>query len=164
MKMTAEVFGFRDLEAAMADLTKAAGRGVMTRALRNAAQPLKADIVTFAPFNGIKESVAVSTKLDPREKRLSRGQQKSTSMVFVGPSYDLGSGGRLAHLFEYGTGPRFRKNGGATGRLAMRPFMRPAWDAYKGKAIDLLKFEMAVEIDKATKRAQRKAARQARGK
>lgn len=59
--------------------------------------------------------------------------------------------GRLAHLFEFGTDPRYRKKvkgkgggigrlkkilsgkQGATGRMPKRPFFRPVIDEYKGE-------------------------------
>lgn len=38
---------------------------------------------------------------------------------------------------EYGTGPRYTKSGRFTGVMPAHPFMRPAWESNKKKALDI---------------------------
>ena len=72
--------------------------------------------------------------------------------MFVGPSYDLGAGGRHGHLLEFGTA-----------HSAAQPFMRPAWDQDHKALLERLKVEIWTEIKKSMARAERKAARLAAG-
>ena len=48
-------------------------------------------------------------------------------------------------------------------RQSPRPFMRPAWEAGKGQALESVKTILTEEIAKATQRAARKAMRQKKG-
>ena len=45
--------------------------------------------------------------------------------VLIGPKYPEGS---LAHLFEYGTAPRYTDSGEFRGEMEAQPFMRPAFE------------------------------------
>lgn len=164
MKSTVKVEGLRDLEAAMADLTKAASRGVARRTLAAATKPLIADMQARAPTKGIIASIGAGSKISRRNAR-----QQSAFLgpfggveLFVGPSRALDKDSRLAHLFEFGTRDRVqKKTGRKTGRMTPRPFIRPAWDANANKSLDIIKTQMWQEIEKATERAARKAARAA---
>ena len=49
--------------------------------------------------------------------------------VIVGPRRKNGYKGFAAHLVEYGTKQRTRKNGGSTGVMPKHPFMKPAFDS-----------------------------------
>lgn len=54
---------------------------------------------------------------------------------------------RLAHFFEYGTGPRKRKGGGSTGHIEARPFMRPAADQAGPRAVQEIARRLGVNIE-----------------
>jgi hypothetical protein len=78
-----------------------------------------------------------------------------SAMVAIDRNYKDANGtevGYYAHLFEFGTGPRYRRStrqkggglgnlmkviagtaGGYTGRIAARPFFRPVVDAWRGE-------------------------------
>jgi HK97 gp10 family phage protein len=157
--MSVKVNGLSDLDKALSELTKATGRNVARRAMLAAGQPIRDAMVQNAPGH-IKDAIEIGTKLTPRQAKLSRAN-KSPIEIYVGVSYRLGMRGRTAHLFEFGTRQRVRKNGGATGRIAARPFVRPAWDQHKGTALEILKDEMWKNVQKATERARRKAERDA---
>ena len=45
---------------------------------------------------------------------------------------------RIAHILEFGTAPRQRKNGGYTGQIKARPFLRPALDTKGREAVDVI--------------------------
>lgn len=166
MKFSVSVEGLKDLDAALLDLSKSVARGAMRRALIKAATPIRDTMKAYAPGiagGGLKQSIEIGPKLTPAQAKAHRrmGTERSAVELFVGPSYKLGRGGRLAHLFEFGTRERARKSGGRTGKIRMQPFARPAWDAEQGNAVSILKTSLWQEVDKATQRAQKKAARQA---
>ena len=165
----ATVTGLREIEKAMEGLTKAAGRGVLRRALFKVSEPLVEAMKTGAARDDgdLMKSITASTKLDRRQAARHKRQARATgdkfaAEIFVGPSYDLGAGGRHGHLVEFGTAPHV--NGGQfAGTMhpgtKAQPFMRPAWDGGKDKLMNDLKAELWAEIDKAAARAARKAAR-----
>jgi HK97 gp10 family phage protein len=164
MKATVKVEGLRDLEAAMMELTKSAARGVARRTLTEATKPLVADMQSRAPTKGIVASIGVGPKISRRNMRQQAAFLGKFNGVelFVGPSRALDKDARLAHLFEFGTRDRVqKKTGRATGRMTPRPFIRPAWDANADRALEIIKTQTWQEIQKATERAQRKAARAA---
>lgn len=153
MTVSVKLEGWKEMDEALEELSKAAGKGALRRALKKAAQPLVDKMKSMAPVDDgdLRDSIAVSTKLDKRQAGLHRKMfrdDKAAVEMFVGPSYNLGAGGRHGHLQEFGTehhGPQ--------------PFARPAWDSDKMDLLDRLGDELWTEIDKAVARARRKAAR-----
>jgi hypothetical protein len=65
---------------------------------------------------------------------------------------------RKAHLVEYGTGSRRRKRRGATGEVKARPFLRPAYDAHRGRIMDRAAKELGLRLQKKINRAVRQNA------
>ena len=164
MKVEVSVEGFADLDRALGDLSRAAGRRALRKALRAAAEPIASEMRSKTR-GGLRESITVSNKLAPRQARISRRIGASTAAVelFVGPSYELGSGGRAAHLIEFGTQQRVQETTGrATGRIKAAPFARPAWDNNKSKSLGIIRTQLWQEIKAATARAEAKALRAAR--
>lgn len=151
--VTMKVEGFRELEKALEQFSQSVGRGVMRRALKKAAQPIADAMRSGAPEDegDLKESIAVSTKLSDRQKRMHKkmfSDDKASVEMFVGA-------GPLpqAHLQEFGTVDQ-----------SPQPFARPAWDSNKNQALETIKTELWSEIEKSAARAARKTARQqARG-
>jgi len=153
-KTTVHVEGLRELDAALGELPKTTGKAVLRRVLKKAGQPIADDMRAKAPDdpvthgNDLRSSIAVSTKLSKRQAKLHRKMfknDKASAEVFVGA-------GPLpyAHLQEFGTahhGPQ--------------AFARPAWDANKGRALDIIANDLGGGIMKAAKRLAKKAARQA---
>lgn len=140
-----KVEGLRELDKALGELPKSTGKNVLRRTLKKAGEPLRADWASRAPkaTGDLSESVAISTKLGPRQKRLQRKRHKSTVEVFVGA-------GKLpqAHLQEWGSAHH-----------APQPHARPAWDANQMRTLEIVKSELSNEIEAARKRLARKAAR-----
>lgn len=169
--VTFDVQGFAELEAALDNLSKAAGKGVLRRSLKKAAQPTADLAASMAPkkTGKLSKSIIVGAKLDGRQARMHKKMfrdDKSAVTLFVGPSYLLGDKGRHGHLVEFGTAPHI--NGGVFAGTqnpgtAARPFMRPAWEQDKHAMLDRLSDELWSELEKSVKRAERKAARQAGG-
>ena len=149
---TVKVTGFKDLEAALTNLSKAAGKGVLRRALKNAATPIADAASAMAPqgeTGNLKSSFVYSTKLNKRQAKMHRKMFRDDRAAVEG---FVGSNDPAAVQQEFGNinhGPQ--------------PALRPAWDAGKGKVLDDLGREMWSEFDKAAARAARKAARQSKG-
>jgi hypothetical protein len=142
-------------------MEKTYARQAVNRTLRAAASPIETAMRGLAPA-GLKDTITTSARLSKRQRRLNvRFAERSALELFVGPSYEIGRGGRQAHLLEFGTKERRQKKGRRTGRIRARPFVRPAWDAEQRNALSIIKTQLWQEIDKATQRAQRKAARDA---
>jgi hypothetical protein len=76
--------------------------------LMGSAQQMGAEMARTAPSSRVARSVSVR---DDRKHGVS-----------IVPRHNL------AHLFEFGTGPRYRQSGGYTGIMAPRPFVWPAVD------------------------------------
>ncbi|WP_037437156.1 HK97-gp10 family putative phage morphogenesis protein [Sinorhizobium fredii] len=142
--VTVKVEGLQDLERALKELPQANAKAVLRRTLKEAGEPIAKTARSLAPKHDmyLSESVDVSTKLSRRQ----RGLHKKASPVemFIGPGPDP-----AAHLQEFGSGP---------GHHA-QPFMRPAWDQNKEKALDTIANLTWVEIEKAAKRLAKKAAK-----
>lgn len=167
MTVTMKIEGFSELEAALDEISKSAGKGVLRRSLKIAATPMVALAKAGVPVDKgtLRDSIAVSSKLDKRQagqhRKMFRDDKASVEM-FVGPSYNLGKGGRHAHLVEFGTKPH--ANGGKfAGTMhpgtRPQPFMRPAWDKDQKAMLDRIGKELWVQLDKSIARAARKSAR-----
>jgi HK97 gp10 family phage protein len=83
-----------------------------------------------------------------RDARRAAGGEGSFAEVYVGPDAEI----FYAHLVEFGTA-----------HSSPQPFMRPAFEQTKGKALDIIKSELGGEIDKAVARMKRRAAKKAAG-
>lgn len=156
--------GLRDLDAALGQFSKGVGRGVLRRALRQAGAPIEQDAAARAPVGSrtsgdphpgqLARSVETGTKLSRRQKRLARKPPVKTVSGFrsepsKGVEIYVGAGPLpQAHMNEFG---------GANN--APRPFLRPAWDANKMKALDTIKRALAEEIAKTAARIAKRLAR-----
>lgn len=152
MSVTMKLSGFRDLERELEKLSQAAGKGALRRSLKKSATPLAEKMRDRASEaeGDLKESIAVSTRLSPRQRKLHRKtvrDDKASVEMFVGA-------GPLpqAHLEEFGSIHN-----------APRPFARPAWDSDRTEMLDRLREELWAEISKSVKRAEARAARAAKG-
>lgn len=152
MATRVKVEGLRELEQALRELPKATGKAVLRRVLKQIAQPIADQAEQLAPRDtgALQASIGVSTKLSRRQrgvhKKMFKDDRASVEM-FIGP-------GALpqATLREFGGDGQPPK-----------PFMRPAWDANKGPALETVKSSLWSEIQKAAKRLAKKAARIAAG-
>lgn len=140
---TVKVEGLKDLENALKQLPQANAKAVLRRTLKEAGEPIAKSARAKAPkFEmHLSESIDVGTKLSRRQAGLHKKQ--SPVEMFVGPGPDP-----AAHLDEFGSvhGPA-------------QPFMRPAWDENKDKALDTIANLTWVEIEKTAARLAKKAAK-----
>lgn len=143
-RQTVKVEGLRELERALKELPRATGKNVLRRALTKAGAPIEADAERLAPVRTghLVQSIGTGRKLTRRQRKQHRPE--SPVEVFVGAAEPK------AHLQEFGTGAG-----------PAQPFLRPAFDSNKMRALDMVKTELATEIEKARARLARKAAREA---
>lgn len=165
MNMIVQVSGLAALDRALAELPKATARNVLKRTLEKAAVPIVDEAKRLVPVNTgrLRDSIAASPKIKNKvgsaefasamraglgkdaavsalrsARRAAKGQG-SFAEIFVGPS------GRkvipYAHIMEFGSV-----------KDAPQPYMRPAWDATKRQALDIIKAELGNEIIKTARR------------
>ncbi|MDX1219049.1 hypothetical protein CN188_09675 [Sinorhizobium meliloti] len=146
MRIKVKVEGFKELDKALQQLTRATAKGVARRVLAKAAEPIaeagRAN-APLGPTGNLKASYGVGTKLTRRQSKLHR--KESPVEVFVGPNDPA------AIQTEFGNEHQ-----------AAEPHMRPAWDANKDRALEIISEELGSEIEKAAARAAKRAARLAR--
>lgn len=146
------IAGLSELNRALGELPKATGKAVLLRVLRDAAEPVAAAMRARAPSDPTDElpdiipSIGVGTKLSDRQARLHKKMfrdDRAAAEMFVGV-------GKIphSHLQEWGTAHH-----------AAQPFARPAWDATKDQALDIVAGDLGDEIAKAAKRLAKKAAK-----
>lgn len=136
---------FRELEKMLDQLPKAMSKAVLRNALKKAAKPIKEQAASTAP-GSIGKSMKIATQRTGRRVRA-----RKAVFVFVGPTEPH------SHLVENGTGPRYHANGKYVGEMPPNPFLRPAWDANKGKSLGILTKEIEAELLKAVKRLRTRA-------
>lgn len=154
MSVTIQLEGFRELEQELQQFSRAVGKGVLRRALLDAAQPLVKAAAGMAPddprtgTDDLKASIVASTKLNKRQRKLHRKMfrnDKASVEIFVGtndPAAVQQEFGNINH--------------------PPQAFMRPAWDADKAAIIPRIAAAIRVQVDKAAQRAARRAAKRAR--
>lgn len=147
--MAVRLEGFRELDAALAELPKATQRNVLRRVLRNAAKPTLAAMEARAPRDTgwTAGSLAISNTLNPANRREQKREGKAFAEVYVGST--RGSAAAFQEFgTEYGTSIR-----------PPRPYLRPAWEDTNGEALSIIQSQLGAEIEKARARRARKAAR-----
>jgi HK97 gp10 family phage protein len=142
-KVTMTLEGLSDLADAISELPKATQPNVVKRALNAAADPIQQAAASMAPHltGALQRSIIIGTKLSRAQAKTLTKESKIE--LFVGA-------GSLAQAItqEFGTVHN-----------RPQPFMRPAWAANSRKALDIIKDQLATEIEKARQRLARKAAR-----
>lgn len=172
MSVTVSVSGLKELDQALGYLPKATARNVLKRTLDKAAQPIVEEakrLAPVAPVNGgtLRDSITASTRVKNKvgnaeysaamraglgkdaarsallaARRANKGKG-SFAETYVGPARGKGVI-RYAHIVEFGSND-----------TAPQPYMRPAWDGNKDKALEIIKAELGNEIIKAARRVGR---------
>lgn len=148
MAVTVKLTGFKELEQALIeDLPKTTAKNVLKRSAITAMAKLEARAKDLAPKDDGTLADSITTK-PVKAKRASRTRYAASSGVTVA------------------TGPTGRPEGGnaawqefGTVHMAANPFMRPAADAEIEGVLEVVREELAAQIDKAKTRIARKAAR-----
>lgn len=169
MSVIVSVTGIADLDKALGNLSKATARNVLLRTLTKAAEPIRDEAKRLAPFKTgkLRDSIKISARMKNKvgnaeysaAMRSGLGKEAARSAllaarkaakgkgsfaeVFIGPAKGRGVI-RYAHIVEFGSV-----------ETAMKPYMRPAWDAQKDAALRMIKGELADQIMRAARRVGR---------
>lgn len=130
---TYKIEGLKELDAALGKLPEATAKKVLQDVGKKALEPVEKAARLYARYRtgGLKKSVTVSTRL---AKNAASGstQDRSTVNVYTGSSKQAPH----AHMLEFGTS-----------HSSPRPFLRPAWDQNADKVLEIVKKELAWQIN-----------------
>lgn len=168
MRVTTKVVGLKELDAALAEFSKATARNIAVRSLMKAAEPMAEAAREKAPEKSgdLKRSIKVTKEKPPghaskaafaevmrrggtasqaaaAQRAYNRENPGAFAEVFVAPD-------RLAQAWPQEIG---------TANHPPHPYMRPAFEETKEQSLEILATEMKAEIDRAAERARRKALR-----
>jgi HK97 gp10 family phage protein len=165
--MTVHVEGLKELDAALGELSKSLAKGVLSRTLVKAGKIIAAVAEQNAPTatGGLKRSIIATTKKPSDIK--SAGKAAYAAAMRSGASR-AEAGAALRGATASGKGAYAEAFVGPDRRPAIiqewgtfnqpaQPFMRPAWDAKQGEALNVIKTELGAEIQKTAKRAAARA-------
>jgi HK97 gp10 family phage protein len=178
--------GFKELEAALRELPERVGRNAARKAVARAGQEMADDMREFAPVDDgdLRDSIVSTVKTrnldglaEYAASKQSGGSTKEAVAALRSARRDAKASGSQkghriearagpsaphAHLVEFGTAPRhWKSNGKFTGSMPPQPYMRPAWDYGKDKALRTIKDGLTQDVKEA---AQRVAKRRGRAK
>lgn len=177
MKTVVQIHGLKELDASLGQLTKATGRNVLRRVLIKAGQPIAdaARAIVQRDTGELYDSITVSSRI----KNSTGNAEYHAVMQDGGSKAEAGAALRAARAESRGTGSfaevqvgpaQARTKQDAIKRIVVEfgsvdqpphPYMRPAWEAEKDHALEIIKRDLRGEIDKAAKRAARRAAAKA---
>lgn len=147
--MTVKVDGLDGLLEALQEIpSRATEKNTVKRALKQAAEPMRALAAALAPYRAednpmhLRESIIISDKTVANDP--DPGAPAGSVTVFFGPDKRL----RQHHGIEMEFG---------TFKDQAQPFMRPAWEARKEESLKLVGYYMWVEIDGSLSRIAAKA-------
>jgi HK97 gp10 family phage protein len=157
-----DLLGDKELMRKLDKLSSKIGRSVLRKAVRAGTPDVLKDARSRVP----KDTGNLKKSMGRKFKWYNR---TGTYVVVVGPRHraekttvQRGSftktktakaiKGFHGHLVEYGTKPRYTKNGVFRGIGPAQPFMRPAWDANRKKAEQLAVAKLLAEVEKEAKR------------
>lgn len=163
-RVTVKIDGLAETNRNLLALGPRAGKAVLRRVLKKAAEPIYQAAKARAPVRSedreiyfgpkgnrklrlpgtTRALVLSSNKLTQRQARTARKEGKDSAEHYVG------SRDRVARLIEFGTV-----------EAPAQPFLRPAWDQNKDEALRIIIRELDEEIVKTAGRQARRAARAA---
>lgn len=148
-------------------------KATMRRALLDVARPIADVAALLAPVGRetgkphLKAKIIASTQLSARQRRGRARSGPNEAFVFIG-SGPRGPG----VLVEFGTGPRRQRTnhpgarghggshpGKSTGQMRPHPFLRPAWEGGKDRALDDFGKALWRQIARSAERLARRQAR-----
>lgn len=143
MKVTVRVEGLKELDAQLGRLKASTAKGVLRRVGKAALTPFDNAWRAAAPHltGTLQRSGGVGSKLTRSQR--AAVERQSFVEVFAGPGANP-----QAIIQEFGS---------STNRP--QPFARPAWDATKGQALEIVKTQLGDEITRTAARAARRAAK-----
>jgi len=173
-----ELHGAAELEAALRELPFRVAKTTLRRALLKAAVPMAEAGQANAPAEHLKRRLIVSSQLSRRQKAKAGRQVRATSGTYVATIHVGEMPSRLAHLFEFGSAPRYttgkgdarRKSGAAVtsmkagayrGRMLAQPYMRPAFDQTAPVVLRNFGMILGREIERSATRLYKRQAKRA---
>lgn len=173
--------GFAELDAKLAELPDRIAKGAAVRGMKKAARVIADDQERLAN-PGLRDTIVVKAKArnltglsefgavlgaggTRREASAAlRGARRERGSEGTRVTVTIGSTSPLAHLFEFGTKPRFQTTTGRyTGIMPAQPLVRPSFDHNKEAALAAIKREITVEVGKSQARIAKRASRLAGG-
>lgn len=141
--VTFKVEGLAELDAKLGELSQSAAKGVLRRVGRKALVPFDEAWRARAPvLSGVlSRSGSIGSKLSRSQRKAH--ERESFIEVFAGP----------------GTNPQAIQTEFGNRHEAAQPYARPAWDATKDQALQIVRTELGGEIAKAAGRATKRAAK-----
>lgn len=142
-RVTVSVAGLKDLDKALGQLKASTAKGVLRRVGKAALASFDEAWRAAAPHlsGKLEESGSVGSKLSRGQR--AEHERESFVEVFAGP-------GPLPQAIV-------QEFGSATN--TPQPFVRPAWEATKDQALEIVKTELGAEIVKTKARAAKRAAK-----
>lgn len=140
MKTTVQIEGMVALGEAFdelaAEIGPRKGRTILRQTLQDAAKPIRDDAQAKAPVDkgGLRASIKVGGTLSRRQK--ASHTKESEVEVFIGPS-----GSSKSIVQEFGSAAQ-----------PPQPYMRPAWEGGKERALDHIQTAMSTRIEKAARK------------
>jgi len=149
------VSGFADLYANLDGLTLKQKQQDLGPLLVKALTPMSLVAISLAPDDpetpppyDLKSSIKVGTR--QRSGRRNRAQGKYGARAYMGPTKE---GYPQAMFAEFGTGERFHKDPvKSVGMMRAVPYMRPAWDAGRYGALEIIKAGFAETVFNSVKK------------
>lgn len=166
--MKVQLEGWRELEAALADLGKSLGKGVLRRVGIRALTPMAEDARAKAPNDpetpeSIAETIIVTTRRPAGAKSAAQrafgAVRAAGGGVAEGRAAAKAAGGAVEVFMGPNRDPKAVQQEFGNSRHGPQPFMRPAFAAGAQDALDAVAGDLGAEIEKT---AQRRAARLAR--
>ena len=145
-----EVRGFKELDRALGELPKSTGKNVLKRVAIKAMKRMEDGMAQRAPRDDgtLANSMRTQAVKATRQRGQTRFDARNGVEVITGPAPEGRMDRANAGFQEFGTV-----------KMPAQPYMRPAADYEAEGVIEVLKDELATQIDKAVTRIQRKAAR-----
>lgn len=167
MRFKLKIDGLKDFDKALGEFSKATARGIITRALKKAAAPIEAQAENNAPkaTGQLKRSVQTvvirqnAGKAAFAQAMRSGASRSEAAQAARSANRDAAGAGASATVRVQATAPHAHFIEFGTQTAPAQPFMGPAFQSGRGKAVSAIKTELGKEIDKAAKRAARRAAR-----
>lgn len=167
MTITLKVEGLREIEAALQELGDVKVRKASARrALVKAAKPMLDDMQQSAPVlrghlkRGIRIGAPGNVGSQAFARVLQSGGSKDEAVAAMREVRRSASGIEIA--IGPGRHPQAIFQEFGTENHAPQPFVRPAWEAGKDKALNDIKRELWADIEKTARRAANKSARLAK--
>lgn len=163
-RVTVKTVGFREMDDALLEFAWVTAKAIARRALKTAAEPILSAARARA-HGSIAEDLSVGFSLSKRQRSLA-GKAAKVVMGPDGPTFRSAK----SNLVEIHIGPKTPPGGKApspaglfeefgTINLPPQGFMRSAWAQNKTRAFDIIREELAGEIERSRRRAARKALR-----